>query len=219
MMLSWREVHDLSELTTTSRTAIEDELTIGTPMRMIPVIHLDGDGRRTTDMMRWGFADRRAKTPLERPKHMHARAETIDLLPTFADAFAFNRGIILTKTFNVGQEMPDGKVVQHTIMPRDGKPIPLGVIWERWTDRNEGNLLTFVMLTTEANPLVATVTDRMPAIIPAEHWALWLGESKAALSDVKALLAPYEGDWEMAEQVKSPKLSKTRKPEPQPGLF
>jgi hypothetical protein len=70
--------------------------------------------------MRWGFADARAKTPLERPRHMHARAETIDRLPTFADAFAHARGLVPVKTFKVGEELPNGRVKQWVITPRDG---------------------------------------------------------------------------------------------------
>ena len=81
---------------------------------------------------------------------------------------AYRCGIIVARTFNVGQELANGKVLQHTITPRDGKPIGLGVIWERWLDRNEGSLLTFVMVTTAPNRLIATVTDRQPAIIPHE---------------------------------------------------
>ena len=79
------------------------------------------------------------------------------------------------------------------ITPRDGKPIALGVIWERWLDRNEGCLLTFVMVTTAPNKLIAAVTDRQPAIIPHEHWPLWLGETNAPLHEVKDLLVPFEG--------------------------
>lgn len=208
MMMSWRELRDLSELTTGA--AASGETMIGTPMRMVPVIHLDDDGKRVTEPMRWGFADARSKTPMEKPRHMHARGETVDTLPTFADSFAFRRGIIVARTFNVGQEMPNGKVIQHTITPRDGKPIALGVIWERWLDRNEGSLLTFVMVTTAPNKLIAIVTDRQPAIIPQEHWPLWLGETKAPLHVVKELLVPFEGDWDMEEQARPSKTKPTR---------
>jgi putative SOS response-associated peptidase YedK len=166
--------------------------------------------------MRWGFVDMRAKSPMERPKHMHARAETIDTLPTFATPFAFRRGILLTSTFNVGQELPSGRVVQHTISPRDGKPIPIAVIWEKWENRNEGTLLTFVMVTTAPNALIATVTDRMPAIIRPEHWPLWLGETCAPLAQVKTILQPFDGDWDMTEQKKPQQPQRSA---PQPALF
>src|SRR5437762_2454220 len=83
-----------------------------------------------------------------------------------------------------------------------GKPIAIGVIWEKWENRTEGTLLTFVMATTAPNSLIAKVTDRMPAIVQPEHWPLWLGETDAALLEVKSILQPFEGDWDMAEQMK-----------------
>lgn len=219
-MMSWRDLRALSDLIGTPESLARDEVVIGTPMRMARIIHLDDDGRRINSAMRWGFVDRRAKSPLERPKHIHARAETVDVLPTFAGAFALRRGILLTRTFNVGQELPNGKVIQQTITPRDGKPVPIGVIWERWDNRNEGSLLTFVMVTTPPNALIAKVSDRMPAVITAEHWPLWIGETGASPAEAKAMLLPHEGDWDMAEQFK-PAQPKHSKPASavQPELF
>lgn len=219
-MMSWRALRDLSDLVGRADVFPPDEAVIGTPMRLSRLIHLDEAGQRASSAMRWGFVDRRAKSPLERPRHMHARAETIDVLPTFADAFAFRRGILLTRTFNVGQEIPNARVIQHTIAPRDGKPVPIAVIWERWENRAEGSLLTFVMVTTPPNALIATVTDRMPAVIPAQNWPLWLGETGAALPDVKAILEPFEGDWTMAEQPEAEPRRKARSPKTtQPQLL
>ena len=219
-MMSWRELRDLSDLLGTPEGFRPDDTVIGTPMRMSRVIHLDEAGKRANSAMRWGFVDWRAKSPLERPKHMHARAETVDTLPTFAEAFAYRRGMLLTKTFNVGQELASGRVVQHTIAPRDGNPIPIGVIWERWENRNEGSLLTFVMVTTPPNALIATITDRMPAIVAAEHWPLWLGETNAPLATVKSVLTPFQGDWDMAEPIKPEKQRATRPANvSQPGLL
>jgi putative SOS response-associated peptidase YedK len=217
-MMSWREVVHLSDLVGRAETVPPDEPVIGTPMRLCQVIHLDDGGVRANSAMRWGFADARAKSPLERPKHMHGRAETIDVLPTFAEALAHRRGILLTKTFNVGQELPNGKTVQHTITPRDGKPIAIAVIWEKWENRNEGTLLTFVMVTTPPNPLIATIADRMPAILAPDDWPLWLGETDAPLARVKSILQTYNGDWDMAEQKKPERQDPTRR-SPQPALF
>jgi putative SOS response-associated peptidase YedK len=199
-MMSWRQVRDLADLMGRPEHIPRDDAVIGTPMRLCRIIHLDDSGARANSAMRWGFADRHAKSPLERPKHMHARAETIDQLPTFAGDFACRRGILLTKTFNVGQELPNGKTIQHTITPRDDKPMAIAVVWEKWENRNEGTLLTFVMVTTPSNTLIAGVADRMPAILQPQDWPLWLGETAAPLSRVKAILQTYAGAWDMAGQ-------------------
>jgi putative SOS response-associated peptidase YedK len=217
-MMSWAKLHHLADLTASAGDgSADDELQMRTPMRSASVIQLDANGQRGTVAMRWGFADVRAKTPLERPRHMHARAETIDTLPTFANAFHHARGLALVKTFNVGEELPNGKIKQWVVAPRDGKPLALAVIYERWTDRNEGELLTFVMVTVPANPLLARVTDRMPAVIAPDHWAAWLGETPATVEELKGLLMTVDGNLDLAEQM-YPRKNHTRETA-QPGLF
>jgi hypothetical protein len=42
-------------------------------------------------------------------------------------------------------------------------------------------LLTFAMVTVAANKLIGEITDRMPAVIPPEHWGTWLGVCKAPI--------------------------------------
>jgi len=66
------------------------------------------------------------------PDPIHARAETIDTKPTFAEAFrGGQRGILLAKTFN---EAPDiaGPTVQHTITPGDLPAVGIAVLWRRF---------------------------------------------------------------------------------------
>ena len=81
----------------------------------LPVIlfdHVNG-GRRVVPM-RWGFPH-----PMDprRPQPIHARAETVDSVSAFADAFHDGqRGIVLMESFN---EAPDeaGPARQHVITP------------------------------------------------------------------------------------------------------
>lgn len=211
---SWRHIVDHAAFPTENRDGIE---TI-TPMRFASVICLGADGKREARQMRWGIADRRARTPNERPKHIHARAETIDELPAFAAAFAHQRALVVVASFNEGEEITLTKTRQHTVTPRNGKPLAIAVIWERWIHRDEGELLTFAMVTTAANRLISRITDRMPAIIKPEDWAAWLGETPAPLPVVKALLRPHEGDWDMAPEAKRP-APKPPGPGYQPDLF
>lgn len=213
-MLNWREVHDLADLQTSSKP--EDEIETVTPMRLASVVCLDEDGNRRTLRMRWGFAARNAKDPTGRPEHIHARAETIDVLPTFREAFAHARGLVIVNTFNEGEEISPSKTIQHVITPRDDKPMAIAVVWERWTNRNEGELYTFVMATVPANKLISRITDRMPAIVQPADWAKWLGEEPASLAELKAMLVPHDGDWDMQVARKPPP---PQKPGAQGDLF
>ena len=78
------------------------------------------------------------------------------------------------------------------------------MIFQEWHNGPE-TLLTFVMVTTPPNALISRITDRMPATLPRETWATWLGEMDASLEDVKALLRTFDdgGAWTMEPQQPS----------------
>jgi putative SOS response-associated peptidase YedK len=218
-MSSWREVHAFSQPLVLKNGT--DEVVIATPMRFATIMRLDADGKRELVSMRWGFAGKDDATPA-RPKHMHARSETIDKKPTFANAFANSRGILMVHTFNEGEELANGKTKQWVITPQDGQPIAIAVICEEWNNGTE-TLQTFIQVTTPANALISRITDRMPAILPREAWPAWLGETGAPPADVKALLRTFEdgGNWTMTEQAsaKPPRAPKSPKPKAQQDLF
>jgi hypothetical protein len=48
-----------------------------------------------------GWPDRRPKASINIPRFMHAKSETIDVLPTFAESFRKRRGIAAVGSFNV----------------------------------------------------------------------------------------------------------------------
>lgn len=218
-MSSWQEVHAFSQPLVVKKPA--DEAVVSTPMRFANVMRLNATGARELVPMRWGFAGRDDAAPT-RPKHMHARCETIDNRPTFAGAFADARGILMVHTFNEGEELPNGKTKQWVVTPQDGQPIAIAVICEKWNNGAEV-LETFIQVTTPANDLISRITDRMPAILPRETWPAWLGETEASLSDVKALLRTFEdgGNWTMTEQPSNrrPRASRPPRANPQQDLF
>ena len=78
--------------------------------RALPVIVWDREaGKRRIVPMRWGFPHPKDG---RRPQPIHARSETIDTTAAFAEAFATGqRGIVVFKTFNEGEEIakPSGK--------------------------------------------------------------------------------------------------------------
>jgi putative SOS response-associated peptidase YedK len=213
-MLDWGTLASLAEMHVVFGGPVETV----TPMRFATIVRLDDDGIRETARMRWGFARMSANDPVARPDHIHARAETIDSKPTFRESFEQRRGLLIVKTFNEGEEISPRKTLQYIVTPRDGKPLAIAVVWERWVNRNEEELLTFVMATTQANELIGKITDRMPAIMPESSWRQWLGEEPATIEELKALLQPCEGDWEMRAQTKA-NSPPPKKPNPQLDLF
>ena len=221
-LATWQEVHAFSQPLVIKGSP--ETVVVSTPMRTANIMRLNAAGERELVEMRWGFAGKDDVVP-SRPKHMHARSETIDRLRTFAHAFHHARGILMVHTFNEGEELPNGKTKQWVITPKDGQPIAIAVIFEEWHNGPQ-SLLTFVQVTTPANALIARITDRMPAILPRDSWDAWLGGTEASPAEIKALLQTYDdgGNWTMTEQQpnrpqRSPKPPKSPKQGTQQDLF
>jgi hypothetical protein len=41
----------------------------------------------------------------------------------------------------------------------------------------------------------------MPAIVQPENWSKWLGEVAMHIQEIRAMLVPFDGDWDMRRQV------------------
>lgn len=209
-MLTWSEVVELSDL---QASLAPNGIETVTPMRFASVIALNRDGKRKAVRMRWGLVPPGAKDPMAAKPIIHARAETIDVKPAFRAAFAKRRGLLAVATFNEGREVTPTRTEQYVLTPNDGAPVAIAVVWERWSEPHGGSLLSFAMVTVPPNEIIATITDRMPALIEAEDWAKWLGEAPATAAELKALLRPSARDLSMQRAGKPPKNDN------QPSLF
>jgi len=165
--------------------------------------------------MRWGFVPAGARDPLDGTRFIHVRAETIEQKPTFRDAFFQRRGLVVVNTFNEGKEITPRKTEQYVVTLKERSATAIAVIWERWSEQNRGTLETFAMVTVPPNALIATITDRMPALIADENWGKWLGEEPATVDELKAMLQPSDLAMDMAKATKPA----PPRPSAQPDLF
>jgi len=201
-MASWRKVVRFSQPLEAARG---DAVVTYRVAGLLPVILRgpDGGGRRIV-AMQWGFPHPRDP---RRPQPIHARAETIDTTAAFADAFREGqRGIVAMRTFNEGEEV-GSKTVQWTVDPCDGTARGLAFVWRRFEIAGrDAPVLACVMCTVPASGLIAPITDRMPAVLDAADWPLWLGETAAPLDAVKALLRTRDdAGWRMARETPNPR--------------
>jgi len=224
---TWQQVVDFSQPLTGEggggdQGSGEDEVYTYRVNGMLPVIIWDAElGKRRIVPMRWGFPDRR---DWRRPQPIHARAETIDELRTFREAFnEGQRGIVVFETFNEGEEVtkPSGAKVtqQWTVNPGDGQPRGFAFIWRRFEiPELPAPLLACAMVTVPANDLIRRTIKareddpRMPAILEDfDMWAMWLGENNAPPGAVKMLLKTMEGvTWTAAPEPKKPRAPRKR---------
>lgn len=154
------------------------------------------DDTRRLVKMRWGFLPHWYKTPTDGPLLINARAETIAEKPAFRDACRARRCLIPISGFYEWTKDQEGKRWPWYI--QGPQTLALAGIWQDWGPE-EDRQRTCAVVTTQANDSMSKVHHRMPVIISAENWGLWLGEAgfgaaplmKAADND---LLSFYQVD-------------------------
>ncbi len=130
-------------------------------------------GRRLGTMT-WGLVPSWATRPDAGPRPINARAETLLDRPAFADALEHRRiCIVPVDGFYEWRDGPDGKR-PFLLTAVDGFPLAVAALWSRWSPRGEPSMVTFALITTEANGDVAALHDRMPVILPRSAWDAWL---------------------------------------------
>jgi putative SOS response-associated peptidase YedK len=206
-MASWMAVVRFSQPLTRDdvKETDNDRVVTFRVMDNLPVIYWDPTAEeRRIAPMRWGWPEKNWKIP----KHIHARGETVDQLPTFAPAFKNgHRGIAIMRTFNEAPDIP-GPTIQHTITPGDVGALGVAFIWKQFEVPEMAAIApACAMVTMPANELIATLpTDRMPAILADEDWDLWL---RGTPDEAKACLKTVEGvRWTMTKEEKAAKAAR-----------
>jgi putative SOS response-associated peptidase YedK len=157
---------------------------------------------RSLDAIRWGLVPHWAKDLSFGARCINARAETVDRLPAFRDAFARHRCLIPAAGFYEWEKTPTGKQ-PYAIVPADEPLFAFAGLWENWRDRRADAewIRTCTIIVGPANDLVAPIHDRMPVILDRSAWPKWLGEEPAKPEELKALLKPYPSERMRAYQV------------------
>lgn len=154
--------------------------------------------KREAVELRWGLIPSWSKDPAIAYKLLNARAETVDEKPSFKNAFSSRRCLIPADGYYEWKTVGKQKLPSYFHL-KDNRPFAFAGLWESWSQEGK-TLETCCIITTNANPLAASIHDRMPVIVKPENFSLWLGESAGTKSQLKALLSPYaEDDFERVE--------------------
>ena len=154
----------------------------------------DGSTRRL-DAFHWGLVPLWAKDAKIGSKMINARAGTLAEKNAYKSAFRSRRCLIPADGFYEWQKHPTeakGKKQPHFIHHPDGQPYALAGLWELWRgpERDQEPLRSCTIITTSANQPMAAVHDRMPVILPASAWDLWLDREQHDLDILGQLLVP-----------------------------
>jgi putative SOS response-associated peptidase YedK len=155
------------------------------PTTDVPVVLETKSGERVCEAMRWGLVPHWAKDSAGGAKLNNARIEGLFDRPAFRQAVLRRRCLLPASGYYEWQAVaqPGGKVAKQPwyISPTGEPFFAMAGLFEAWRPQGaEASvpwLLTCCVITTEANPQLAPIHDRMPVMIAREHWAAWLARS------------------------------------------
>lgn len=158
------------------------------PTHLMPAIIQDEGGRRL-GLMRWGWPQSWNPAGL----HVNAIGETAWAKGSFKDAFANRRCIVPATEFFEWRPAPGkGKPMPYAFRLKQGGLFGIAGLWQMI--EHEGKRVgAFILLTTNANPVVKPVHHRMAAMLPPSSEDLWL-DPKATVEQVRELLAAYDAE-------------------------
>ncbi|MBA3458054.1 MAG: SOS response-associated peptidase [Deltaproteobacteria bacterium] len=176
------------------------------PTQPAPVVVLREGGRRV-EMMRWGLVPHWAGNGGKPPLMINARVESVQDKPMFRDALQRRRCLVPADGFFEWKHEGQGKSAtkQPMYMHRPGNQLfAFAGLWARLRT-DQGEQLSFAIVTGPPNDLVAPIHDRMPIVLDPSTYAAWLDPALDA-DGARALLGvPPVGDW-IAEPV-SPRVN------------
>jgi len=122
------------------------------PTYPAPFIYLD-NGKPRCELAQFGLVPHWAADKKKFGLHTYnARSETVHEKPSYRSAWKERRfGLVLVESF-YESNWESGKAVRWRIKRSDGQPAALASIWERFVDRETGEILfSFSMLTINAD--------------------------------------------------------------------
>jgi putative SOS response-associated peptidase YedK len=163
------------------------------PTQPVPIVRLDGRGRRELAVVRWGLIPGWARDAAIGGRLINARAEGVADKPSFRAAFRSRRCVVPASGFYEWQRRARGPKRPFVIRRRDGEPIGFAGLWEAWRDPATGETVeSCAIVTCPPNELMAELHDRMPVILAPADYATWLGAPAPAAAD---LLRPCPAEW------------------------
>ena len=169
------------------------------PTQPIPIVsaHPHSSGRqRHFTLMRWGFLPGFVKDPSKFSLLINARAETLTEKPSFRAAVRRRRCFVIADSYYEWLRSAKRNAPTRAFLIRRADRAPMGFagLYETWSDPHGGEIDTACIITTPPNNLIATIRDRMPAIIEARDFHFWLDNDGVEASAATALLRPAPED-------------------------
>ena len=146
---------------------------------------------RRLESARWGLIPGWAKDPSIGARAFNARSETAAEKPMFRAALAARRAVVPMTGYYEWRRDGDAKVPMF-IHPRDGAPLLTAGLFEWWknpalaADDPRRWVLSFTILTRQAEGALADSHDRMPVFLDPDFADAWLEPDSDNAPDILA---------------------------------
>ena len=167
------------------------------PTQSMPVV-ITGEHGLTCLSMKWGivpFFARKERKPMQL---INARSETVTSKPTFRQSVQKRRCIVPCDGFFEWKRFPDGTKTPFFIRMKNDAPFWIAGIYEAASaDIPAG----YALLTTGPNELMASIHDRMPAILDSPAAQAWLKPAPLTQEQVTSFCESHPASQMRADEV------------------
>jgi len=161
-----------------------------TPGSLMPVVLRQSPN--SVKIMKWGLVPFWAKDPRIGYRMINARAETIESKPAFRKPFLAQRCLVPANGFFEWQHA-NGK--QPYYIELAGRPVfTMAGLYDRWTDAEGKETLSYTIITTAANAMMTPIHNRMPVILTPEAETEWLDPTVTDKVRLKSILTQNAND-------------------------
>jgi putative SOS response-associated peptidase YedK len=162
------------------------------PGNEMPVI-VNGDNNNLV-MMKWGLVPHWTRDLRTAKRPINARAETLSEKPSFAGLLKNRRCLVPASGFFEWKKEGSKKIPFYLHLPKSPLFAFAG-LYDRWNDPEGKLILTYTIITSEPNDLVAKIHNRMPSILLRDNEDRWLSKSPLSAGDLKEILTPFPSEF------------------------
>ena len=164
------------------------------------VVSVMRNGESHLAWLRWGLIPSWAKDESIGSRMINARAETLTEKPSFKGLLRSKRCLIVADGFYEWRQENGSKTPMYITL-KSGEPFAFAGLWDLWKSPGGEHIRSCTIITTEPNDLVASIHNRMPAILSPGTYADWLDPDIRDEQTLSHWLAPYPAEEMMARPV------------------
>lgn len=166
------------------------------------VVAVMNNGERHLEMLRWGLVPSWAKEESIGSRMINARSETLAEKSSFKKLLHNRRCVIVADGFYEWAQQPGTKSkTPMYITLENHEPFAFAGLWDGWRTPSGQQLRTCTIITTEPNALMASIHNRMPALLLPDALNSWLDPEVQDEQELRHLLNPYPTELMVARPV------------------